>query len=161
MQPQPTGYQDVAHFDPYGPIAQGWGTNPQTPGQPSSTQATSANPSSTYNGHLHPREYIRTHKAELEVWDSFAWKQVLNTFDTLKDAWASRKKEVEARMIEVQRDYGYTGQQEVARLREVMKTAESNSGMCISSFLFFFFKAPVLIIIFTCRFCSSLFVSDA
>jgi len=123
MQPQPPAYQDVAQFDPYSPIAQGWGEN-QNQSQPSSS-------SNSSNGHLHPREYIRTHKAELEVWDQYAWKQVLNAFDALKDAWAVRKKDVEGRIVQVQRDYGYTGQQEVARLQGVLKEAESNFGMVV------------------------------
>jgi len=132
MQPQPPAYQDVAQFDPYGPIAQGWGENPnqsQNKSQPSS---------STYNGNPHPREFIRTHKAELEIWDPYAWKQVLNAFDELKDAWAARKKDVEGRIAQVQRDYGYTGQQEVARLYGVLKDAESKFGrfavyICLTS----------------------------
>jgi len=108
------------------PIAQDWGET-QTTNQ---SQTTS---SSTYNGNLHPREFIRTHKAELESWDTYAWKQVLNTFNALKDAWAARKKEVEARIAQVQRDYGYTGQQEVARLQMLLKEADSNFGAVAAS----------------------------
>lgn len=128
LQPQmqqPTGYQDVAQFDPYGPIAQGWGDG--------RAQPSAASPSSgTFNGNLHPREYIRKHKAELETWDQYAWKQALNTFDALKDAWAARRKEVEERIIQVQRDYGYTGQQEVQRLQDVKRQAGSNFGKLCS-----------------------------
>lgn len=125
QQMQPPSYQEVAQFDPFGPIAQGWGeTQPPNQSQisPSSTLP------ATYNGHVHPREFIRSHKAELETWDSYAWKQVLNSFDALKDAWAARKTEVEGRISQVQRDYGYTGQQEVARLQGVLKEADSNFG---------------------------------
>jgi len=128
VQPAPPAYQDVAQFDPYSSIAQGWGdTTNQSQTSPSS------NASKTYNGHTHPREYIRTHKAELEVWDNYAWKQALNAFDVLKDAWAARKKEVESRITQVQRDYGYTGQQEVARLQMLLKEADSNFGKLFKS----------------------------
>jgi len=137
MQPQPTGYQDVAQFDPYGSIAQGWGEGQgqtQTKTQTSPTTP-SSNSSTTYNGHLHPREFIRKHKAELEIWDPYSWKQVLNAFNALKDAWATRKKDVEGRIMQVQRDYGYTGQQEVGRLQGVQKQAESNfDSVAASSF---------------------------
>jgi hypothetical protein len=132
MQPQPTGYQDVAQFDPYGPITQGWGEG-QAQTQPS--PASPSNSSTSYNGHLHPREFIRKHKAELEIWDPYSWKQALNTFDALKDAWATRKKDVEGRIAQVQRDYGYTGQQEVERLQGVWKQADSNfDSVTASSF---------------------------
>jgi hypothetical protein len=127
LQPQPPGYQDVAQFDPYGPVAQGWGDT-QAPNQNQSQTSSSVNSSTTYNGHLHPREFIRTHKAELEIWDPYAWKQALNAFSALKDAWAARKRDVEGRITQVQRDYGYTGQQEVARLQAVLQEADSNFG---------------------------------
>jgi len=51
----------------------------------------------------------------------------------LKDAWAARKKEVESRITQVQRDYGYTGQQEVARLQMLLKEADSNFGSVAAS----------------------------
>ncbi|KAF7986481.1 hypothetical protein HWV62_31279 [Athelia sp. TMB] len=120
QQQQQTGYQDVAQFDPYGPQSQQPHQQLQQPG-PQQTQTSSSNPS-------HPREYIRTHKAELEKWDAYSWKQVLNTFDMLKDAWNVRKNDAYTRMAQVQQDYGFTGQQEVARLNAVQKDAESNAG---------------------------------
>lgn len=128
MQPQPQviGYQDVAEFDPYGSISQGWG---ETQGRQSQRSQSQQSNTSSYNGHLHPREYIRTHKAELESWDSYAWKQCLNSFDVLKDAWTTRRKEVEGRIAIVKRDYGYTGQGEVERLQGIVKDADLKFGM--------------------------------
>lgn len=125
LQPQLTSYQDIAQFDPYGPITQGWNGGQSQ----SSSSSSSTNPAATYNGHLHPREYIRQHKAELETWDTYSWKQILSEFDMLKEAWIARKNELDSRIAQVQRDYGYTGQQEVARLHGVRKDAESNAGM--------------------------------
>ena len=87
--------------------------------------------SATYNGNPHPRDFIRTHKAELETWDTYAWKQALGTFDALRDAWEARKREVEARVGAAQRDmqvqmqqmqmgyYAGQMQQEVGRLQGV------------------------------------------
>ncbi|KZP23795.1 hypothetical protein FIBSPDRAFT_822931 [Athelia psychrophila] len=129
---QQIGYQDVAQFDPYAPQPQQQQQQQQQQQsqqhqrQPSQTQASSSNPS-------HPREYIRTHKAELEKWDNYAWKQVLGAFDGLKDAWTARKTEAEARMLQVQQDYGFTGQQEVARLAGLRKDAELNADSVAAS----------------------------
>jgi hypothetical protein len=75
----------------------------------------------------HPREYIRSHKLEIEAWDSYAWKQLLNAFDALKNAWDGRAKELGPTIAQYQQQltYGgggyYTGQiqQEVARLQGV------------------------------------------
>jgi len=149
MQPQPPPYQDVAQFDPYGPIAQGWGENPNQ--SPNKSQSSST----TYNGNPHPREFIRTHKAELEIWDPYAWKQVLNAFDGLKDAWAARKKDAEGRIAQVQRDYGYTGQQEVARLYGVLKDAESKFGK------FTVYMSNIIHPYEQNRLCGGLFISNA
>lgn len=160
MQPQPQaiGYQDVAQFDPYGPIGQGWGeTQGQQPQGQQQSQSQQSNTTS-YNGHLHPREYIRTHKAELETWDSFAWKQCLNGFDVLKDAWTARKKEAEGRIAIVKRDYGYTGQGEVERLQGIVKDADSKFGMLrliLVSFMSYLYSCYVF------RFRSCVLIPDA
>jgi len=92
-------------------------------------------------GQLHPREYIRTHKAEIESWDTYAWKQLLGTFDTLKDAWEKRKKEIEGNIAQLQQQMQYGGyyagqiQQETARLQGMVKESESNfDSVAASSF---------------------------
>ncbi|THH22133.1 hypothetical protein EUX98_g8241 [Antrodiella citrinella] len=96
LQQQQTA-QYLSEFDPYsqvgslgqaqtshtGPYGQGPG---QGPGQGSSTYQ-----------HQHPRDHIRQHKAEMESWDSYTWKQSLQSFEALKEAWLSRKREIEAR----------------------------------------------------------------
>jgi len=116
----------VAQFDPYASIGQGWdGQNQNQPRSPLS-------PSS--NGNLHPRDHIRAHKAELEIWDTYAWKQLFNSFDALKGAWEVRKKELEGRVgqLHAQMQYGGGGyhptqiQQEGSRLQMLMKEAESH-----------------------------------
>lgn len=121
----------IAQLDPYASIGQaGWdggapsssSTAPQQQSQ-SSIPTTSPGPS----GQQHPREYIRTHKAEIEAWDTYAWKQFIGTFDTVKDAWATRKRELEQNIQQftMQMQYGGGGyhpmqlQQEISRLQGV------------------------------------------
>lgn len=123
----------IPQFDPYASIGQGWdgqNQNQNQQQQPSNQQA--PNPpttttSGTFNGYSHPREYIRTHKQEIESWDTYAWKQLLSSFDALKDAWGARKTELEAKIgqLQMQMQYGGGGyhpaqiQQEAARLQGV------------------------------------------
>ncbi|KAJ7170669.1 hypothetical protein C8R43DRAFT_59278 [Mycena crocata] len=137
----------IPQFDPYASIGQGWDGQvaaPQQQGQPSnmaqaptSAGAFSASPT----GQLHPREYIRTHKAEIESWDTYAWKQLLGAIDALKDAWQVRKKEVEGNIAQLQQQMQYGGyyagqiQQEVARLQGMVKESELNfDSVAASSF---------------------------
>lgn len=69
---QPQQQQYMAEFDPY---SQNQGAQAGTPlgaggqysgaGQPQQRQ--------------HPREFVQSHKSELEVWDPYTWKQVRST----------------------------------------------------------------------------------
>ncbi|KAL0955007.1 hypothetical protein HGRIS_003931 [Hohenbuehelia grisea] len=166
QQQQPTGYNPVqqqlqnnpgyvAQFDPYSSLGQwegqGAGAQPppqlqtsqsqsylppiQSPTQTSFGQAAMTSPGP--NGQQHPREYIRSHKAELEAWDTYAWKQAIGAFEVLKDAWEARKKDIEGRATQLknQLQYGQGGyyvdqiQQEGARLQGVC-----NSSQCTSLF---------------------------
>ncbi|KAJ7773251.1 hypothetical protein B0H16DRAFT_1304448 [Mycena metata] len=151
----------IAQFDPYSSIGQGWdGSQPQqqqqqqqqqmqspamTPGPTSPGGALPFTTSAT--GQVHPREYIRTHKAEVESWDTYAWKQLLNGFDALKEAWEARKKEIEGHVSQLQRQmqqqmqqyngalYAAQIQQEASRLQGMAKDAESNfDSVAASSF---------------------------
>ncbi|OCH95388.1 hypothetical protein OBBRIDRAFT_767641 [Obba rivulosa] len=95
---------------------------------------------------LHPREYVQQHKAELETWDSYSWKQAQNSFDTLKEAWGTRKREIEARVRAMGGQGlfsggaygGYNPQaQEMQRLESLIKQAESNfDSVAASAFQF-------------------------
>ncbi|EED84263.1 predicted protein [Postia placenta Mad-698-R] len=80
QQPQQNP-QYIAELDPYGP-----GSQPSYSG----SSATGYRPP-------HPREYVQQHKAELETWDSYSWKQIQNSFDALKEAWGARKRDIENR----------------------------------------------------------------
>ncbi|KAK1226566.1 hypothetical protein PQX77_010449 [Marasmius sp. AFHP31] len=149
----------IAQLDPYSSIGQGWDGSQQssqmqmqspTTGMQSPTGTGSGfqgqgqgTTSRSANGEFHPREYIRTHKSEIESWDSYAWKQLLNAFDALKDAWEARKKELEGKASQMQMQVQYSGggyyaaqlQQEATRLQGLSKEADSNfDSVAASSF---------------------------
>jgi hypothetical protein len=125
----------IAQFDPYASVGQGWDgqatpsqNQPQFQSQPPHTPVgggayTATSPS----GNQHPREYIRTHKAEIEAWDNYAWKQLLGSFDILKDSWEARTKELGGKIGQLQNQLQYGGggyypgqiQQEGSRLQGV------------------------------------------
>jgi hypothetical protein len=121
-------YSDVSQFDPYGSsyqqnqsqsqlapyqnnasrpspypsqISQSYSQflpQQQQQNQPYSQQGSGPGVTNVPPGISHPRDYIRSHKSDLESWDSYTWKQLLNSFDALRDAWQSRQKELESRM---------------------------------------------------------------
>ncbi|KAG7089562.1 hypothetical protein E1B28_011234 [Marasmius oreades] len=142
----------IAQFDPYSSIGQGWDgsiqssmvQSSQSPiGQSSGSSSQTTTTSRSVSGEVHPREYIRMHKAEIESWDSYAWKQLLNGFDTLKEAWQSRKKELEGKASQVQTQVQYSGggyyaaqlQHEASRLQGLVKEADSKfESVAASSF---------------------------
>lgn len=65
---------------------------------------------------MHPREYIRTHKRELEQWDNVSWKQALNSFDSLKSAWELTKRQID---LKISQGGYYLGPVETQRLKGV------------------------------------------
>ncbi|CAL1716746.1 unnamed protein product [Somion occarium] len=123
--------QYLAEFDPYGSTS-------ATPslGQPQGGAG------SQYNT-PHPRDYIQQHKMEMEQWDQYSWKQALNCFDSLKEAWAARKREIETRAralggVGLFGGGGYGGAysqqaQQMAQLEQMAKEAESNFGSVAAS----------------------------
>lgn len=139
QQPQPTGFQNygggmgmqqqqqpqqsmgnyLSEFDPYAAIGQSWDGGAQQqqqqrsqPGQPASF----SQPSSTE--HLHPREFIRKYKADLERWDPTTWKQMQNAFEALKEAWERRMHEVEARIQQLSTNWGMAAQQDMYQAQQ-------------------------------------------
>lgn len=136
------GYNNIAQFDPYSSIGGQSGNPSSAQHQPPSFQSptspisptTPITTSRSASGAIHPREYIKTHKAEVESWDPYAWKQLLNAFDDLKEAWASRKNEIDGRAQQLLMQMQYSGgyhpqmQQEAERLRTVC----GSSPQCVS-----------------------------
>lgn len=151
QQPQQQQTQYLAEFDPYAPQQQ----QQQQQQVPAPAQTQQSAPLQSGYQAPHPRDYVRTNKRELESWDPYAWKQVMNCFDALKDAWANRKKEIEARMNVLSsqglfgggggyggygyNQYGQYGQQqfgqaqEYSRLEQLAKQADSNVDTAVAA----------------------------
>ncbi|RDB25987.1 hypothetical protein Hypma_006551 [Hypsizygus marmoreus] len=134
----------IAQFDPYASIGQGWeGQQPQNQNVQSPTGGGPISTSTPSPGNPHPRDYLRTHKAEIEAWDTYAWKQLLNAFDALKDSWEGRSKELEGKINQLQTQMQYGGggyyasqiKQEGLRLQALLKDARSYfDSLAASSF---------------------------
>ncbi|THH14217.1 hypothetical protein EW146_g6095 [Bondarzewia mesenterica] len=144
QQPQQPygGNSYLAQFDPYSNNNNGM-TSP-TSQVPNSYAGSGAGGNGNGNYQSpHPRTFIHTHKAELELWDGPTWKQALNTFEELKRAWEERKRAAEIRVRALGgvvggasgffggqpgygSVYGYGQQQEMERLNAVVKEAEAN-----------------------------------
>ncbi|KAF7312286.1 hypothetical protein MIND_00241600 [Mycena indigotica] len=140
----------VAQFDPYGQLGQldtyaSAQPPPQLqPSNSSSLIATSptATTSVSPTGQLHPREFIKVNKAGVEAWDAGTWKQLLVTFDGLKDAWEARRKDILGNVAQLRQQLAYATyyapgqlQQEITRLQAMAKDAESNhDSVAASSF---------------------------
>ncbi|KAK7690708.1 hypothetical protein QCA50_005807 [Cerrena zonata] len=138
-QPQPPQQQNqyLAEFDPYASRSGGG----QAPGQVQGPQGTIPAGASQYNT-PHPREYIRDHKSEMEQWDQYTWKQTMNAFDALKEAWAARKRELETRakafggagLFGGGNYGGYGGQaQQLAQLEQMAREADLNCDSVAAS----------------------------
>jgi len=86
-QPQQQTPSYLSEFDPY--------TSHPTPSHNRSSSQPTSLASHNPGGAMHPRDYIRQHKAELEAWDPYTWKQMFNACDALSAAWLTRKQEAE------------------------------------------------------------------
>ncbi|KAH9058372.1 hypothetical protein EDB87DRAFT_922100 [Lactarius vividus] len=102
QRPQQTGYgypqqqqqqqqqQLLSQFDPYSNLGQ---LSPTTRASAPTTTSFAGSPPP---GVQHPRTFIHSHKSELEAWDPPTWRQVQNTFESLKVAWEARKRTAES-----------------------------------------------------------------
>jgi hypothetical protein len=130
----------VAQLDPYGPISQGWATDTTTTpqSQQSLSQASNNNNNNfgygnnqnnmgySPSGEPHPRDYIRSHKQDIEAWDQYTWKQLLNSCEALKRSWESKRNELKTKLAGLQSQHRYAGyydrtqiQQEGGRIQAV------------------------------------------
>lgn len=134
--PQPAMATYLSEFDPYAPINQGWNGSAQSPHQiRQNLQSPSSGTQPPPSEHLHPREFIRKYKSDLEAWDVYTWKQMQNAFDALKDAWEKRMHELEGRIRQFSTNWGMAPQQELAQNQQLLKDAESKfSSIAASSF---------------------------
>ncbi|KAI5122303.1 hypothetical protein M0805_002379 [Coniferiporia weirii] len=115
---QQTGYgaraqPSVSEFDPL--------ARPQQ--TPSTSYTGSSSSGSNVGPTTHPRDYIRSHKRELETWDSASWKQALNAFDALRSGWEAHRGQVQLRL---QQGAYYLGPAEGQRLQGLQREAEHN-----------------------------------
>ncbi|KIM62688.1 hypothetical protein SCLCIDRAFT_118810 [Scleroderma citrinum Foug A] len=121
--PQQSNPGYLSEFDPYA----------QRPTSPSYSQVQGATASGGTYAKQHPRDVLRSNKAEIERWNQYSWKQLINACDALRDAWTTRKQHAERTL----RQYGgdrtpfIFGQGHNDQLlegwRQAMNVAESNS----------------------------------
>ncbi|KAG5350879.1 hypothetical protein C0989_008913, partial [Termitomyces sp. Mn162] len=155
QQPYPPAQQQLqnpgylSRFDPYASIGQGWSgeSQSQAPVQQNQSYLQShgnslvSSSTSSPSGLSHPREYLRTHKTEIEAWDTYAWKQLLSSFDSLKEAWEGRAMDLEgkANQLSTQLQTGNMGyhpaqvQQEGVRLHGLHKEAKLHADSVAAS----------------------------
>ncbi|KAI0091174.1 hypothetical protein BDY19DRAFT_934252 [Irpex rosettiformis] len=137
-QQQSFNQQYLSEFDPLQGRGQYGGQQTQPGALPSGSSISGgAGPGGSQYRDPHPREFVQKNKAELEAWDNYAWKQVINSFDTLRNAWTARKGEIEARARSLGGQglfggggygYGNYGQaQQVQQLDQLAKQAETNA----------------------------------
>ena len=124
----------VAQFDPY--ASQGWATDTATPQSQQSLSSTNNNTNFGYgnsnnnnlgpSGEPHPRDYIHSHRQEIEAWDSYTWKQLLNSCEALKTSWESKRNDLKNKLAGLQNQLRYAGyydrtqiQQEGVRIQVV------------------------------------------
>jgi hypothetical protein len=86
-QPQQQTPNYLSEFDPYAPHS--------TPSHNRSKSQPATLSNQNPGGAMHPRDFIRQYKVELEAWDPYTWKQMFNACDTLSAAWLTRKHEAE------------------------------------------------------------------
>ena len=135
IQIPPTPYQQtgvtgpgyLSEFDPYSTIGQGgWDGQQQQQQQLPQQQSYGNQGGGLSNGSAlnpqpdaHPREFIRKYKAELEVWDTYAWKQLMNSLDSLKKAWEKWMHELDVRTKQLSMNWGAGAQHELAQYGNV------------------------------------------
>jgi len=137
--PHQTGYQQqlqnaqyLSEFDPYnGQQRQMNGYNNSGGAGGSASGFTGGVP----GGQPHPRDWIRTHKTELEAWDVYTWRQMFNSCDVLKAVWGARRDELGRYVAQLGPQGapglfgggGYGGYNpEAERWRQMHKDADSN-----------------------------------
>ena len=132
IQIPPTPYQQtgvtgpgyLSEFDPYATIGQAsWdGQQQQQPPQQSyGNNSRGLNNGGALNAQpdLHPREFIRKYKTELEAWDTYSWRQLMNSLESLKKAWEKRMHELDARAKQVSPNWSAAAQHELAQYKNV------------------------------------------
>lgn len=112
----------LSEFDPYATIGQGTWDNRQQPQQPQQQQSgrgsTNGGAPNSQND-LHPLECVRKHKQDLDSWDAYSWKQLINSLESLKIAWERRKQDLDMRVRQLSANWGAASPQELAQYKSV------------------------------------------
>jgi hypothetical protein len=118
---QATNPSYLSEFDPYGSIGQGSWDGQQQPQQPQQQQGGGLTNGGALNSQPdpHPREFIQKYKAELEGWDAYSWKQLMNSLDSLKRAWERRMYELDMRVKQLSTNWSPAAQHELAQYKNV------------------------------------------
>ncbi|KAI6112175.1 hypothetical protein EV401DRAFT_230985 [Pisolithus croceorrhizus] len=133
--PQQFSPSYLSEFDPYAP----------KPTSPNRSQLSGSSGGNGPRGEQHPRDFLRSHKAELEAWDPYSWKQLINSCEALKDAWMIRKRHAESIVRQygggggspgffgsAPQGYGYNNSH-IEGWKQAMKEAESNVDTAAAS----------------------------
>lgn len=105
VSPQPQQYQQsiISQFDPYSGSGGSDGSTNGWSGQTRNQSGTPTSPTQPQrlgpSGQQHPRQFIQSHKVELESWNSATWQQAINTVDELKRSWERRRKELQNHLV--------------------------------------------------------------
>ena len=109
----------LSEFDPYANIGEGtWGGQEQHQSRrltEGGTLDSQTNP--------HPRDVIKKHREDLEKWDTYSWKQLMNSLDSLKRAWEKRTIELNARAKQLSTNWSVAAQHELAQYKNVRPLA--------------------------------------
>lgn len=160
----------IAQFDPYSSLGQALGDanmnsgnmnqgyNPGGPVQGMNTGSTMSSTSGSVGsaasygvsstGNPHPKDYIRTHKAEVEAWDQYAWKQLVSAFEALMQAWEVRKNELSQRVGELSQQMQAGMAYGQYYVMQIQQEGSRIQGVC--TFYFFWFTIFALSTAMSC-----------
>ena len=127
----------IAQFDPYGSNTQGWADSTSQPHNSPTNAINNSGYGNLSSGpasdNPHPRDYMRSHRQEIEAWDGYAWKQFLNTFEALEKAWEARRKELSRKVAGLQAQLQYAGYYNQAQIQQQIGWHQGVSWFVISS----------------------------
>ncbi|GAA5989917.1 hypothetical protein JCM11641_002810 [Rhodosporidiobolus odoratus] len=93
-QLQPTQHTSFPDLDPYASL--GTLTSQSGPSSGGGEQPGQGALLHVQQTQSHPRRYVQEAKAQLTSWDTYAWRQLLNRVDALREAWETRKSGLQA-----------------------------------------------------------------
>ena len=129
---QPNSYNAVADLDPYSSLGSASFSNTSSQLSQSQPQPQSQPQHSTSGSYgEHPRAFVQKFKADLERWDTAAWKQVMLRIADLRSAWEVRKRDLNS-ALEGARFNGWSPS-EVQQCQAMIKEANDHVDTCHAS----------------------------